>query len=69
VGGKREPASFVRIAESVNLPPSEITFVSDVTAELDAAWIAGMQTLLSVRPGNTPQPQNDHRTIASFDDF
>jgi enolase-phosphatase E1 len=69
VGGKREPASYVRIAESVNLPPSEITFVSDVTAELDAAWIAGMQTLLSVRPGNTPQPQNNHRTIASFDDF
>jgi len=69
VGGKREPASYVRIAESVHLPPTDITFVSDVTAELDAAWMAGMRTVLSVRPGNAPQPQNDHRTIASFDDL
>ena len=69
VGGKREPASYARIAESVHLPPTAITFVSDVTAELDAAWMAGMRTVLSVRPGNAPQPQNDHRTIASFDDL
>jgi enolase-phosphatase E1 len=69
VGGKREPSSYARIAESVHLRPTEITFVSDVTAELDAAWMAGMRTVLSVRPGNAPQPQTDHRTIASFDDL
>jgi enolase-phosphatase E1 len=69
VGGKREPASYARIAESVDLPTSEITFVSDVTTELDAAWMAGMKTALSVRPGNAPQPQNDHKPITSFDEL
>jgi enolase-phosphatase E1 len=69
VGGKREPASYARIAESVELPPSAITFVSDTAAELDAAWMAGMRTVLSVRPGNVPQPQNEHRTITTLDDL
>ena len=69
VGGKREPASYARIAETVGMPPSAITFVSDTAAELDAAWMAGMRTVLSVRPGNAPQPQNDHRPITSFDEI
>jgi len=69
IGGKREPASYARIAQAVEMPPSEITFVSDVTAELDAARMAGMRTVLSVRPGNAPQPHNTHRTITSFDDL
>ena len=69
VGGKREPTSYARIAESVDLPTSAITFISDTTAELDAARMAGMKTVLSVRPGNAPQPQNDHKTITSFDDL
>jgi enolase-phosphatase E1 len=69
VGPKREPASYARIAERLGLSPSEITFVSDVTPELDAAWMAGMRTVLSVRPGNAQQPQNDHRTITSFDEL
>ena len=33
------------------------------------AWMAGMRTVLSVRPGNPPQPQNDHRTITTLDDL
>jgi len=69
VGGKREPASYARIAESVELPPSAITFVSDTAAELDAAWMAGMKTVLSVRPGNAPQPQSDHHVITSLDEI
>jgi enolase-phosphatase E1 len=69
VGAKREPASYARIAEAVETPPSAITFVSDTTAELDAASIAGMRTVLSLRPGNAPQPPSDHRTITSFDEL
>lgn len=68
IGGKREPASYARIAESVELPPSEITFVSDTTAELDASWMAGMRPILSVRPGNAPQPQNDYPIVQTLDD-
>jgi enolase-phosphatase E1 len=69
IGAKREPASYARIAQTMEMPPSAITFVSDTTAELDAAGMAGMRTVLSVRPGNTPQPQRDHRTITSFDEL
>jgi len=69
VGPKRDPASYTRIAASVALPPPSITFVSDVVAELDAARAAGMQTILSMRPGNPPQPPHDHRVVQSFDEI
>ena len=69
VGPKRDPASYARIAATVALPPSSITFVSDVVAELDAARAAGMQTIMSVRPGNHPQPPHDHRVVHSFDEI
>ena len=62
MGAKREPASYGRIAESLNRAAGEVLFVSDVTAELDAADRAGLQTVLSVRPGNPPQPRADHFT-------
>jgi enolase-phosphatase E1 len=45
---------------------AEILFISDVTQELDAARMAGMQTLLCVRPGNHPQPPSIHPSISSF---
>jgi enolase-phosphatase E1 len=69
VGPKRDPASYARIAATVALPPPSITFVSDVVAELDAARAAGMQTILSLRPGNHPQPPHDHRVVHSFDEI
>jgi len=69
IGPKRDPASYARIAATVALPPSSITFVSDVVAELDAARAAGMQTIMSLRPGNHPQPPHDHRVVHSFDEI
>jgi len=67
VGAKAEADSYRRIAASLQLPPVEITFISDVIAELDAAHAAGMQGLLSLRPGNRPQPPSDlFKTIHSF---
>ena len=69
VGAKADPASYARIADAVETPPAAITFVSDITAELDAASKAGMRTVLSVRPGNGPQPPNEYRTITSFDEL
>jgi len=69
VGPKRDPASYARIATEVALPSASITFVSDVVAELDAARAAGMQTVMSLRPGNQPQPPHDHRVVHSFDEI
>lgn len=63
-GPKNEPESYSTIAATFG--GGEILFVSDVTRELDAAGVAGMRTLLCVRPGNHPQPAHDHRVITTF---
>lgn len=70
VGAKREVESYRRIADSLGIDPAEILFVSDVTAELDAAQNAGMKTALSIRPGNPPQPDaGGFQVIRSFAAF
>jgi len=67
VGSKKDAASYTAIAKLMELPAVEILFVSDIVAELDAARIAGMQTVLSVRPGNAPVPAgNEHPAVTSF---
>ena len=53
-GPKKQADSYRKIAEAYGIPASEILFVSDIEAELDAAIEAGMQTVLSIRPGNKP---------------
>jgi enolase-phosphatase E1 len=59
VGAKGDAESYRQIATKMNLPPHEILFISDVVTELQAATAAGMQTRLSIRPGNQPQPDPD----------
>jgi enolase-phosphatase E1 len=68
-GPKNDPASYVTIANSFDVPPSEVLFISDVTRELDAAREAGMQTALCVRPGNPAQPTHTHCSITTFDNI
>jgi enolase-phosphatase E1 len=65
-GPKDRPASYAAIADSFGLSPSEILFLSDVTAELDAARDAGLQTGLLLRPGNKPAEANGHPVYLSF---
>jgi enolase-phosphatase E1 len=70
IGKKGEADSYRRIAEALGLRADEILFVSDVVAELDAASEAGMQTLLSIRPGNqTQQRAEQYRAIHSFEEI
>jgi enolase-phosphatase E1 len=70
VGKKHEAASYRGIAEALSLPADEILFISDVVAELDAANEAGMQPLLSTRPGNPPQQAAEkYRTIHTFENL
>jgi enolase-phosphatase E1 len=69
-GAKNQAESCRRIAAALARPPAEIVFVSDVVAELDAARAAGMQTVLSERPGNCPQPSGHaHPPLRSFDEL
>lgn len=67
VGAKKEIESYKRIAVELTTPPREIAFISDVTAELDAAAAAGFETVLCVRPGNPSQSPGAHPVIQSFD--
>jgi enolase-phosphatase E1 len=70
VGAKTSAASYASIARGLSRPAAEVLFVSDVTAELSAARQAGMQVLLSVRPGNAVQPgAAEFETIRTFDEI
>lgn len=69
VGGKREPASYTRIAGELGLRADQVLFLSDVIEELDAAREAGMGTVLVDRRSDYPQPRTDahgHRRVESF---
>lgn len=68
-GPKQDPRSYAQIAAEVGEVPPDILFVSDVVAELNAARAAGLNTVLSLRPGNAPQPPHDHRVVTSFDEI
>ncbi|MGH8214360.1 MAG: acireductone synthase [Rhodanobacteraceae bacterium] len=66
VGGKRERGSYLRIAESIGLPPPAILFLSDVVAELDAARDTGMQTTLVFRPPAHCPAGETHPCVGDF---
>lgn len=73
VGGKREAASYARIAQAIGIAPGEVLFLSDVVEELDAAREAGMQTVLLDRREDYAQPRtgeatHGHRRVESFAD-
>ena len=69
IGAKGDAESYNRIASNMQLQPHEILFISDVVTELDAARAAGMETRLSIRPGNQPQPDPDRfRIIHTLDE-
>jgi len=69
VGPKKEPKSYGRIAQALELQPSEILFVSDVVAELDAAHTAGMGCALCVRQDRSETAESEHRRICTFDEL
>ena len=71
IGGKRETASYARIAEAIDLAPGQILFLSDVVEELDAAREAGMGTVLLDRRADYPTPRdgeaaNGHTRVEDF---
>jgi enolase-phosphatase E1 len=67
-GPKREAESYTRIAAALERSPSEVLFVSDIVAELDAARTAGMRTALCVRAPEV-QSTTAHLVIHEFDDL
>ena len=66
-GPKTAPDSYAHIAAALERSPSEVLFLSDVAAELDAARTAGMRTALCVRtPGSAPSA-GAHPVIHALD--
>lgn len=66
-GAKRDSASYARIAETIAVPAGEIVFLSDSCEELDAARVAGMQTLLIARDAEGCPADSRHACVTSFD--
>ena len=62
VGGKREAASYARIADAIGRAPGDVLFLSDVVEELDAAREAGMRTVLLDRREDYPAPRTGEAT-------
>lgn len=65
IGGKKESASYRRIAERLERPPGGILFLSDDVRELNAAREAGWHTVQLVRAGEA-QPAGTHPTAEDF---
>lgn len=65
-GGKRDTATYQKIAEVIQLEPVHILFLSDITEELEAARNAGYQTIQLVREGTKA---NWGKTVSSFSEI
>lgn len=66
-GPKKEASSYEKIARQLEVQPSDVLFLSDVAAELEAAEAAGMQVGLVVRDGQgTSQASASMPSIAQF---
>ena len=69
-GNKKETESYSSIVRELGVSADEVTFVSDVPDELEAARDGGLQTVLSVRPGNAEVgDEHGFKTIYSFDEL
>jgi enolase-phosphatase E1 len=66
-GVKTAAASYESIADKIGSSPTDILFVSDVTAELDAAQKAGMKTTLCVRTITAEAQITSHPVVETFD--
>jgi len=66
-GPKTAPDSYARIAAVLERSPSDVLFLSDIGAELDAARAAGMRTALCLRTPEPTPPAAAHPVIHTFD--
>lgn len=66
-GPKREAASYTAIAAAIGEHAGDILFLSDVTAEIDAAATAGMRTTLVCRAPTSCPEASIHPCVPDFD--
>ena len=66
IGGKKEPQSYRNIANRIGIDAEQLLFLSDIKEELDAAKIAGYQTVWLVREGAL-EAKTEYLKVSSFD--
>jgi enolase-phosphatase E1 len=66
IGGKRETASYARIATAIGAAPADILFLSDIVEELDAARGAGFMTMWLCRAPAACPLNSAHPCVADF---
>jgi enolase-phosphatase E1 len=66
-GPKVGPESYAEIAAQMRLHTSEILFISDTSAELDAAVSSGMQVVLCARSGRSQAANANYPIAETFD--
>ena len=71
IGNKRESSSYSEIALTLGVDSaSDILFVTDIIEEAEAAAAAGVDVVLSVRPGNAKLPsKHKFKTVTHFGDL
>lgn len=65
-GPKKEADSYRAIAKSLNVAAQDVVFCSDNLDEIRAADQAGMQTRLTVRPGNAAVEEHGFTVVHDF---
>ena len=67
-GAKQDAESYRTIAHDLDLPASEIVFLSDLIPELNAAKSSGFNTI-HVRRDETVPPSSAHQSVRNFQDI
>ncbi len=62
-GNKKDSKSYSDISIAMDIPVEKVLFISDSSAECNAAEKAGMSALFSLREGNPEQDPQDHKVI------
>jgi len=70
-GPKVESQSYARIADQIGESPENITFFTDSLQEADAATKAGLQVIVTIRPGNpvVDIDKNKYHTTTTFNEL
>ncbi len=69
-GQKKEASSYKEIIQSLGVDDAaDILFLTDVVAEAEAAKAAGMDVIISVRPGNAPITDADKSAFTTVENF
>uniref|UniRef100_T1JKV3 Enolase-phosphatase E1 n=1 Tax=Strigamia maritima TaxID=126957 RepID=T1JKV3_STRMM len=69
IGAKIESASYNNIASKLQCQPDEITFLTDIPIEAEAAKQSGMTAVLVQREGNNPLTSKDRESFLVITSF